>query len=713
MSEEPTRAFTKGDIVSRAVLRLAADRGWDDTLDLSAGVVELAHRHGLAAALASETADPFATAVGVRESLRSRTLSEHLPRLLERLGAAGIKVAVVKGPSVAALYRNPRLRSFSDLDLLVPEDQLDLAIEALSADEALVEVPPKRPTLDKRDLWFADGRGVGFNVDLHWNLFSYSQLRGSASAATAEAWDRAVFADGLGESWDLPMAHRIGFLAAHAILDHRFRLILFRDFLEIERLGVDWDDVLDVAARHGLRSTTYLSLWISREALGVPVPPDFLEELRPRSLPVGYLEWALPKTDIVRFDGHTARTQNLAAVLLNDSASSRVALAVRSPLAVRGWRGRVRVEEASRETPRTLVVVTNDRRRGAEVNAERLRDGLNARGWVIEAVSLYDTGADPPVRIPTLVEARSEESRFELRVLLALVRKIRSFRPDVVVANGGPTLRYCVAAALSARFRLVYVGIGEARYWIRSRASLLINRFLLRRADAVLAVSGATGDQLMELEPSLRGRVHTAHSGVPDSLLRLPDRTFDGPLRMLVVGRLSETKNPLLALRAAAGVDAGIIRFVGSGPLQGDLAHEAERLGLVDRVELTGSVVDVAEHLEWAHVLVLTSRTEGLPGAILEAAASGLPTVALDVGGVREAVIDGETGVVVGSEDELVRALALLDVDRDLLKSMSLAARDHIRTAFTMDRFLERYGALLTMAWRTRPRRADAESGSI
>ncbi len=94
---------------------------------------------------------------------------------------------MLKGPAVAARYRDARHRPYSDIDLLVPPFQVDSALEVLAADESVVQIPSKRPKADKRDVLFEDESGVHFNIDLHWDLFSYSQLRDSAMGATQEA----------------------------------------------------------------------------------------------------------------------------------------------------------------------------------------------------------------------------------------------------------------------------------------------------------------------------------------------------------------------------------------------------------------------------------------------------------------------------------------------------------------------------------------------
>jgi glycosyltransferase involved in cell wall biosynthesis len=691
--------FSGGDTTSRYLLDLTADRAVSLGGLVPGGLVEAAQRHGLIPLLSQTTDDSLVKAIRAREHLRSRVLEANLSRILGAFREREIRVAVLKGPAIALRYRDPTLRPFSDIDLLVADDEVERAIDTLAEDPSALHVPKKRPKADKRDVLFSDERGIRFNVDLHWDLFSYSQLLRSANGATEAAWSEATFTESspLGPVWDIPDTYRVAFLAAHAVLDHRFRLILFRDFLELQRGPVDWDALVDVAGRWGLRSTTYLALWISKAALGLEVPDGVLESLRTASLPVRYLERSLPRVDLISFDGHKPHPVNLAAVLLNDDRRGRVALALRAPSAFPRWRQRVTEEHHSPATPRTLIVASTDRRRGAEVFTERLREGLTSRGWVVEAVSLKGYGDEPRADLEPLVDKTvGSNGRFELDVARALRAKITSFKPDVVVANGGSTLRYAVATTFRRRPHVVYIGIGEPRYWIRSRLSKWLNRLLLRRVDHVLAVSTVTRGQLAQLEPSLSDRISTTFTGVPDDLFQMSHTMADGPLRVLMIGSLTDEKDPTRALRVVEAVDGATLRFVGSGPLLEKLRHEAQLLGVADRVEFVGSVMNVGSHLAWAHVLILTSRSEGLPGAILEAAAAAVPTVAVDVGGVRDAVIDGRTGFVSDSDDELAAALRQLDSDREMLNQMGNAAREHAAEKFDLDKVIDDYVDVLS-----------------
>lgn len=676
---------------------LASGREPEQPFRADAGLIELAQRHGLIGALHQVIDSPIVSAIHHRQVARGNIMRKHMWDVLRVLANEGIRATAIKGPAIADVYADPSIRQFSDIDLLVESTRLNDVLDLLEGLDAVREIPPKRPKADKRDVVMDDPSGMKFNLDLHWDLFSYSQLRGFARGATAEAWaDARPVSDSSGLAWELPTPHRLAFLCSHAVLDHRFRLILFRDLVELARTDVDWDEVQRVVARWGLRSTTYLALWIAKSQFGAAVPGGFLEGIRPRSMAISYLERALPRTDLIRFDGHRAHPINLAAVTLHDSLPRRLALLARAPTAFPGWRRRVAVEEKTRQIPRTLIVVSTDRRRGAEVFTARLREGLARKGWVVDAVALRGYDEEGSLDIPALVDGDSHPGRFNIRLLRQLRRYIREFDPELVVANGGATLRYTLAASVFRRLDHAYISIGEPNYWIGSVVSKWASRLMLRATDRILAVSSETAEQTIALEPSVAAKVFTTYTGVPDELFALRRAPSNGPLRVLMIGNLSHEKDPGLAIRAVADLEAAALRLVGDGPMRPELELMAADLGVVDRIQFTGSVNDVADHLVWADVLMLTSRSEGLPGAVLEASAAGIPTVCVAVGGVAEAVIDGETGFVVGrSGSELTSALRALDEDRSLLMSMGRAAREHAAEQFSMDEIIDRYARIL------------------
>jgi glycosyltransferase involved in cell wall biosynthesis len=182
------------------------------------------------------------------------------------------------------------------------------------------------------------------------------------------------------------------------------------------------------------------------------------------------------------------------------------------------------------------------------------------------------------------------------------------------------------------------------------------------------------------------------HNGV-DPTAALPRRRRDGtPPRIVTVGRLKAPKDPLTLVRALASVSGPFEAVVvGDGPDRPAVEAEAERLALGGAVRLAGERADVMQLLADADIFVLSSRSEGLPLSILEAMSAGLPVVASRVGGVPEAVVDGETGLLVppGEPSTLARALERLVADPALRGRLGAAGRERVEELFHLDRCRE------------------------
>jgi glycosyltransferase involved in cell wall biosynthesis len=171
------------------------------------------------------------------------------------------------------------------------------------------------------------------------------------------------------------------------------------------------------------------------------------------------------------------------------------------------------------------------------------------------------------------------------------------------------------------------------------------------------------------------------------------------------VGRFALPKNHALLIEAFAQVRANTplyLLLVGSGELEGAVREQVAQLGLEGRVRFLGVRADVAEILNASDVFVLSSRWEGNPMSVMEAMASGLPVVSTAVGGVPELVRDGETGLLVPSEDAgaLARAIQALVDDPARRQAMGAAARQHAVASFdirhTVRGYEQLYEALLS-----------------
>jgi glycosyltransferase involved in cell wall biosynthesis len=122
----------------------------------------------------------------------------------------------------------------------------------------------------------------------------------------------------------------------------------------------------------------------------------------------------------------------------------------------------------------------------------------------------------------------------------------------------------------------------------------------------------------------------------------------------------------------------------------------ASACGVEDRVVLHGLAPDPRPLHAGIDIFVHPSETEGLPNAVLEAAAAGLPIVATDAGGTREIVIDGTTGLLVPVGDGAALGAAIMKLvdDPDLRANLGSAARRHAEETFGMSRFVAETAAL-------------------
>jgi glycosyltransferase involved in cell wall biosynthesis len=163
------------------------------------------------------------------------------------------------------------------------------------------------------------------------------------------------------------------------------------------------------------------------------------------------------------------------------------------------------------------------------------------------------------------------------------------------------------------------------------------------------------------------------------------------------VGRVSEVKRQDLLIRAFRLVlsrvpDAQLL-LVGDGPWMGELRELTADLGLDDRVHFAGYQPRPEPYLQAMDVFALSSRSEGMPLAVLEAWAAGLPVVATRVGGLPELIDDGRTGVLVdfGDEHALAGALCDLIADPEFSRRLGEAGRNRVESLFSLRRMADEY----------------------
>jgi glycosyltransferase involved in cell wall biosynthesis len=163
---------------------------------------------------------------------------------------------------------------------------------------------------------------------------------------------------------------------------------------------------------------------------------------------------------------------------------------------------------------------------------------------------------------------------------------------------------------------------------------------------------------------------------------------------VLYVGRLAQEKgvDRILELWTALARVGAVLVIVGDGPQRDSLERQAATLGLLGSVRFLGRQTDVRPFYEMADLFVLPSRTEGVSNALLEAMAAGLPVVASDVGGNRDIVEHGRSGLLLDLDDTAawMRGIADLLDDPRLRDRLGTAARRRA-ASFSIGEVAERY----------------------
>lgn len=290
-----------------------------------------------------------------------------------------------------------------------------------------------------------------------------------------------------------------------------------------------------------------------------------------------------------------------------------------------------------------------------------------------------------------------------------LARMIRRERYDVVHAHTWGVLYESALGGLLAKSPAV-VFTSHGNYpppahsllrRIKRRARLVLEGRVLRRIDMTVPVSDAIKHEISTREPT--ARIETIHNGIEVlPLVEPPGRPLRGNVfRLITVGRMAPVKNHALLLEAVAELRNDVqvqLDIVGDGSERAAMEKLAHSLGVAGQVRFLGFRNDVRAHLAHADVFVITSDYEGISIAILEAMRAGLPVVATDVGGIRETVIDGETGIVVPprARPELVTALRTLAKDTARRKGLGEAAYAYFKREFALEHMVTRYRELYT-----------------
>lgn len=312
------------------------------------------------------------------------------------------------------------------------------------------------------------------------------------------------------------------------------------------------------------------------------------------------------------------------------------------------------------------------------------------------------------MRIPALRRRPDRSGALEQGAFLLsgwghTVRLVRHRRPDLILAFfGAPS--GIIAWALPPGLRVPYVvalrggdvpGFRPYDFATYHRLISPLLRRVWRRAAAVVANSQGLRDLAQRFDPTVPIRV--IPNGVDPQRFAPPEKRAWEPARLLFVGRLVYQKGLDVLLEALAGVPASLpwqLTLVGDGPYRPTLETLAAQRGLRERLTFAGwqPPERIPAFYQQANLFVFPSRDEGMPNAVLEAMASGLPVVATRIAG-NEELITPEVGVLVPKDDPAALREAFLRLlpDADTRRRWGAAARRRVIQHFTWEATARRY----------------------
>lgn len=330
---------------------------------------------------------------------------------------------------------------------------------------------------------------------------------------------------------------------------------------------------------------------------------------------------------------------------------------------------------------------------GPQVRAVQLlaRLGAGHQHVVLAMDGCTDAAAQLPAQVP--VELVPPPRRGGLFANVRALRTwLRAQRPDLVLTYNWGAIESAIAArALGLPLVHHEDGFGPEEAQRRLRRRSWLRRLALRGVPVV--VPSLVLQRIAATEWRLpAAQVHHFPNGV--DLQRFRPAAPPARLVLGTVGGLRGEKDHATLLRAFAGLggDARLC-LVGGGPLADALRTRARELGVDGRTQFTGPVQDTAPHYAAMSVFVLSSRTEQMPIALLEAMACGLPVVATDVGDVRTILPDEAAPCIVppGDAEALAAALRRVAADAGLRQTLGAANRRRVEQRYEAGRCLGRF----------------------
>lgn len=295
----------------------------------------------------------------------------------------------------------------------------------------------------------------------------------------------------------------------------------------------------------------------------------------------------------------------------------------------------------------------------------------------------------------------------EWKAFLELLSIIKKESPDVLHLNSSKMGGLGGLAGRLARVpKILFTAhawaFNESRPWIQKKIIMFLHWLTVIFSHTTLAVSRKTKKDIDSL-PFMRDKVFVVHNGIgkvdhvtkktAQSIITKKTGTKPTPIMIGTVSELHKNKGLNFLIEAVKDLDEEVsVYIIGDGEEMNSLENKIEKLGLENKIYLTGRIEDAKTLLKAFDIFTLTSITEALPGVILEAGLASLPIVATRVGGVPEIIENGKSGILISPSkvNEINIALKYLISKPEKRKEFGKEIKNSVEKNFSLEKMIER-----------------------
>jgi glycosyltransferase involved in cell wall biosynthesis len=364
---------------------------------------------------------------------------------------------------------------------------------------------------------------------------------------------------------------------------------------------------------------------------------------------------------------------------------------------------------------KVLQLVQKPQFRGAEIFTCQLASHINQTGHKASLAFVFPGASELPFKDKIFHLNGNKAKRFgDVQAWRRLAEIIKEEKPDIIQANAGDTLKYAVFSKLLFRWKqpIVFRNASTISLYIKAGWAKTWNSFFFNRVDKIISVSKTSAEDFANLYPQLRNKITTIPVGIENNspeeggqlLSKEQDLTRSNPV-LVHVGGFSFEKNHkgLISIfeRILKKKPGAELHLVGDGPLRQEIEALVNQKKLTNNIFFHGFQKNALEYIWKADVLVLPSIIEGLPGVILEAFFCKTPVVAYNVGGIKEVVINGDTGRLIAKDNEELFAKAVFEAiektdenDRLVETAYKLVTTKYLNTQIAKE-FLKVYDSIV------------------